>query len=478
AHDYVQEHSVDPRPLLDGIAQGLLYLHTYEQGPIIHGNLKGSNVLVSPEGRALVTDFGLSPVLDSSLLMSFGISHGRSLNWMPPEYVNDGGVTAKGDVWAFGMTVLELFTRKAPFHDCQSMAAVVLAIVKGPPNRPNVEDTYYRFTDGWWDLCCSCWNRDVLLRPPISDVLKRIPLHLSGAREISSGDSNKETGDRQLQRQQDQVQPSPRMSIRLRQRRELMINTSEIKCDDKVILVLGSSGSGMSNFINKLTGMEPEPGAGALVPCTRDIYAYACDSGGQRFVFVDTPGFDGTISESTLLRELAAFLKMTYGMSIILTGIVYTRRITDDYSSRVDAGSIQLLSALCGNEAANCVRLITTMWDEIDEKSAAMRENDLKDSLWRSLLTSGACYERFNNTFDAAWDIVRGHGDTRKALLLQKELVDEGLSLEDTTLGREFQRTLESFRLRTFPSDLRPAIDQVQKETGKLGGFRAKLWGN
>ncbi|KAG6329372.1 hypothetical protein ID866_9716 [Astraeus odoratus] len=93
AHDYI-----------DGIAQGLLYLHTYKQGPIAHGNLKGSNVLISPEGRALLADFGLFPILNSSLLVSLGISHQHSINWMPPEYVDTGEVTTEGDVWAFAMT--------------------------------------------------------------------------------------------------------------------------------------------------------------------------------------------------------------------------------------------------------------------------------------------------------------------------------------------------------------------------------------
>ncbi|KAG6330426.1 hypothetical protein ID866_8661, partial [Astraeus odoratus] len=122
-----------------GIAQGLLYLHTHKSGPIIHGNLKGSNVLISPEGHALVTDFGLFPVFDSPLVMSLGISHGHSLNWMPPESVDNNEATTKGDVWAFGMTVLELFTRKIPFHGCCS---IVFAIVKGQPNQPSMEDTY------------------------------------------------------------------------------------------------------------------------------------------------------------------------------------------------------------------------------------------------------------------------------------------------------------------------------------------------
>ncbi|KAG6326625.1 hypothetical protein ID866_12464, partial [Astraeus odoratus] len=174
AHDYVQEQSVDPRPLIDGIAQGLLYLHTYKQGSIVHGNLKGSNVLISPEGRALLTDFGLFPVFNSTLTVSLGISHGRSLNWMPPEYVDIGEVTAKGDVWAFAMTAFELFTRRVPFHDRQSMADTARAVVEGQPERPGIEDTYSRFTDGWWNLCCSCWNRNILLRPSMSVVVTRI----------------------------------------------------------------------------------------------------------------------------------------------------------------------------------------------------------------------------------------------------------------------------------------------------------------
>ncbi|KAG6328906.1 hypothetical protein ID866_10184 [Astraeus odoratus] len=185
AHYYVQEQSVDPRPLLDGIAQGLLYLHSHEPHPIIHGNLKGSNVLISPEGRPVVTDFGLFPVFDPSLVASLGILPDHSLNWMPPESVDNGEVTAKGDVWAFAMTIIELFTRKIPFHDCRNMAATALAITKGQPVRPNMEDTYSRFTDSWWDLCCLCWNRDVSSRPSMSNVVKRISHILSDESGIS-----------------------------------------------------------------------------------------------------------------------------------------------------------------------------------------------------------------------------------------------------------------------------------------------------
>ncbi|KAG6329676.1 hypothetical protein ID866_9415 [Astraeus odoratus] len=106
AHDYVQAQSIDPRPLIDGIARGLLYLHSHELGPIIHGNLKGSNVLISPEGLALLADFGLPAIFDSSLVVSPTISHGRAPNWMAPENLENGEATVQGDVWAFAMTIL------------------------------------------------------------------------------------------------------------------------------------------------------------------------------------------------------------------------------------------------------------------------------------------------------------------------------------------------------------------------------------
>ncbi|KAL4079685.1 hypothetical protein J3A83DRAFT_4086203, partial [Scleroderma citrinum] len=45
AYNYVQDTSIDPRPLLVGIAHGLHYLHNHPQGPIFHGDLKGVCIL-------------------------------------------------------------------------------------------------------------------------------------------------------------------------------------------------------------------------------------------------------------------------------------------------------------------------------------------------------------------------------------------------------------------------------------------------
>ncbi|KAG6332664.1 hypothetical protein ID866_6425 [Astraeus odoratus] len=66
----------------------------------------------------------------------------------------------------------------------------------------------------------------------------------------------------------------------------------EVRSDDTVILFMGSTGSGMSNFINKLTGMSKEPDADDLDHYMRSVAAYPCTRANERFIFVDTPGFD------------------------------------------------------------------------------------------------------------------------------------------------------------------------------------------
>ncbi|KAG6329740.1 hypothetical protein ID866_9348 [Astraeus odoratus] len=123
AHTNVQHIQNDPRPLHDlvqlkDIASGLHYLRTQELGPICHSDLTGANVLISNYGHALLTDFGYS--VESVCSFSLDVPMlGGSYPWMAPELLNDYVPSIVGDVWVFGMSILELFTRLVPFHDCK-----------------------------------------------------------------------------------------------------------------------------------------------------------------------------------------------------------------------------------------------------------------------------------------------------------------------------------------------------------------------
>ncbi|KAG6331317.1 hypothetical protein ID866_7773 [Astraeus odoratus] len=159
AHDYVRNHSIDPSNLLLGTARALAYLHS--RG-IFHGY---KNVLVSGDGGALLTAFCYSSLLDMT------VSHPvvGSVRWMAPEGISDGiqpKPSAEMDVWAFGMIVLELFTRALPFEDEKSDRSIMLRVVRGVlPGRPSC------MTDEWWTLCTSCWNMEPALRPNMSTIV-------------------------------------------------------------------------------------------------------------------------------------------------------------------------------------------------------------------------------------------------------------------------------------------------------------------
>ncbi|KAG6329787.1 hypothetical protein ID866_9302, partial [Astraeus odoratus] len=175
AYDYVQNRDIDPRPLLVGLARGLHYLHSQVSVPILHGDLRGKNVMVSEEGQALLADYGLLSLIESSFDTTVAPPIHSTIRWMSPERIeSDGEISAPADVWAFGMTALELFTSRPPFPDIHHTTAVITRILQRPPDRPGDESTWCRMTDQWWHACSSCWVRDVSSRPTISTVLEQI----------------------------------------------------------------------------------------------------------------------------------------------------------------------------------------------------------------------------------------------------------------------------------------------------------------
>ncbi|KIO20538.1 hypothetical protein M407DRAFT_49006, partial [Tulasnella calospora MUT 4182] len=97
---------VDRRRLVIEIAEGLAYLH---RCGIIHGDLKGNNVLISGEERVLLCDFGLAKHVTSCTLTTLkGVG---SLPWQSPELLQDASRrTFQSDVYAFGITVYEVRT--------------------------------------------------------------------------------------------------------------------------------------------------------------------------------------------------------------------------------------------------------------------------------------------------------------------------------------------------------------------------------
>lgn len=216
-----------------------------------------------------------------------------------------------------------------------------------------------------------------------------------------------------------------------RQCRLSQISVNEFMASDTVIIVLGSSGSGKSNIINKLIGIPPQSSIDAYVTCKGAISAFARIHKGRRFVFIDTPGF-----EPCRYKDILMYLHLIYQKSIRLTGVIYTHYVMVGRTTS-EEHNLRVLANICGREAMDQVQLVTTMWDKAYFSSALWAEKELKEECWKPLLDAGACYGRFDNTPQSAWAIVESLGNQKKGLLFQREMVDMGTNLLKTSAFKE-----------------------------------------
>ena len=84
-------------------ASGLRYLHS-RNPPILHRDMKSYNIMLDKAGDAVIVDFGLSKVKQSSMSRSTGVVVGTYC-WMAPEIMDAKPYTAAADIYSFGVEI-------------------------------------------------------------------------------------------------------------------------------------------------------------------------------------------------------------------------------------------------------------------------------------------------------------------------------------------------------------------------------------
>ncbi|KAJ8755586.1 hypothetical protein K2173_022165 [Erythroxylum novogranatense] len=140
-----------------GVAEGLSFLHHVA---IIHLDISSGNVLLDADFRPLVGEIEISKLLDPSKGTASISAVAGSFGYIPPEYAYTMQVTAPGNVYSYGVVLLEILTTRLPIDEDFGEGVDLVKWVHGAPARG---ETPEQILDARLSTVSFAWRREMLV---------------------------------------------------------------------------------------------------------------------------------------------------------------------------------------------------------------------------------------------------------------------------------------------------------------------------
>jgi serine/threonine-protein kinase len=130
-----RERSLPVDKVLDIVAQTASALHAAHTAGLVHRDIKPGNLLITPEGRVKITDFGIARIADQVPLTATGQVMG-TVQYLSPEQASGKPASPSTDIYSLGIVAYEALAGKRPFTGESQVAIAMAQINDAPPELP------------------------------------------------------------------------------------------------------------------------------------------------------------------------------------------------------------------------------------------------------------------------------------------------------------------------------------------------------
>ncbi|MGN6327084.1 protein kinase domain-containing protein [Pseudolysinimonas sp.] len=130
-----REHTLPTDKVLDIVAQTASALQAAHQAGLVHRDIKPGNLLITPDGRVKITDFGIARIADQVPLTATGQVMG-TVQYLSPEQASGHPASPSTDIYSLGIVAYECLAGRRPFTGESQVAIAMAQINEAPPELP------------------------------------------------------------------------------------------------------------------------------------------------------------------------------------------------------------------------------------------------------------------------------------------------------------------------------------------------------